>query len=204
MMILMCIDLPDWHVSTTLPWFHVITLWSWIVWAHCTLSHSSICQLVHTLRIMRTLLVDLLDLVQNSLEGIWGDNTLFTKTSPCLMTRCLGFLSLHLAVSTFVIAPLDFISWDCTSWIVSCVTLSLRGSLTWHTRVQTLFTWDTLMLWSIMMMEWTKLTFTNLSSILTLHFVDCTVYMWFTLDYWFVLSHASTGMEKAVPFQGEP
>ena len=36
MMILACIDLPDWHSSNTLPWFHVITLWSWIVWADCT------------------------------------------------------------------------------------------------------------------------------------------------------------------------
>ena len=182
MMILVCINLPDWHVSIALPWFHVITLWSWIVWAYCTLSHDSTCQLVHTLRIMRILLADLLDLVQNSLEGMWGDNALFTKTSPCLMAWCLGFLSLYLVVSTLVIAPLDSISWDCASWIVSCVTLPLRGSLTWHSRVQTLFTWDILMLWSIMMMEWTKLTFTNLSSILTLHFVDCTVYMWFTLD----------------------
>ena len=39
-----------------------------------------------------------------------------------------------------MIAPLDSISWDCTFCVLSCLVLPLRGSLTWHWRVQSPFT----------------------------------------------------------------
>ena len=136
----------------------------------------------------------------------WGDKALFTKTSPCLMTWCLGSLSLYLVASTLVHA---------TSWfhilrlhILNCV---LRGFTFERMPHMTLkgtkpsLPWDTLMLWSIMMMEWTKLIFTNLSSILTLRFVDRTVYVWLYLTT--DLSHCThwpLTLEEAVPFQGEP
>ena len=79
MMILACIDLPDWHLSNTLPWFHVTTLWSWIVWADCTLSHGSTCQLVHTLRVMRIFTCCFAWLGAQMPCRDRGDNALFTR-----------------------------------------------------------------------------------------------------------------------------
>ena len=77
----------------------------------------------HDHLVLRHLLMSLLDLVQNSLEGTWGDRTLFAKTPLCLMTCCLGILFSHIVSSMLMIAPLDSISWDCTSWTLSFVTL---------------------------------------------------------------------------------
>ena len=107
-----------------------------------------------------------LDWVHNTLAEIWGESPLFTKNSSwwSLFAPCWRNL---------VIAPLDSISWDCTSWTLSCLALPLRGSPTWHWRAQTLFT----MRHSHVVIHhddgWTKLIFTNLSSILTLHLVEC-------------------------------
>ena len=115
------------------------------------------------------------------LKGCEGTSALVTKTSPCLMTCCLGLgslslrLVLHQPLWLHLLIPYLEIA---HSWTLSCVALPLRGSPHMTLKgTNPSLPWDILMLWSIMMMEWTKLIFTNLSSILTLHFVDCTVYM---------------------------
>ena len=79
------------------------------------------------------LLVDLPDLVHNTLEEIWGDNSLFTRIFSWWSLFAPCWLNL-------VIAPLASISWDCTFCVLSCLALPLRGSPTWHWRVQDPFT----------------------------------------------------------------
>ena len=163
-----------------------VNLWLW----HWILFDSLRLTLVHWPCFVTSLLIVSLDLVQNTLEGVEG-----TKPSlPRLhLVWWLDVLDLFLCTSLhqpLCMPPLDSISWDCTSWIVSCVALPLKGCPTWHWRVKTLFTMrhshvvihhddgmDQVVLYQL---------------VLYIDFALCRLYCLYEtlLDYWLVSLHA--------------
>ena len=140
-----------------------------------------------------------LDLVHNTLAEIWGESPLFTRNYSWWSLFAPCWLNL-------VIAPLDSISWDCTSYALSCLVLPLRGSPSWRWRVQNPLCHETLSCcdpsWWWNGPSWSLQT-CPLSWLCTLWIAlsMCNLYLIIDLSH---CTHWPSTLEEAVPFQGEP